>query len=244
MALPTLKHFTHPHVLTKEASDRNLGEGYQDGEFICDACNHLGSGNIYHCKRCEFDLHQECAACPEYLTSYLHPNHQLILEWESELIKKDYRVLRPCNVCGDQVSGLFYRCSSGEHCFFLHPLCSQIPQQVRHVTDERHLLTFQSFPIIPYSSCTACGGVVDASSWSYRCDPCGINIHLDCVTLRYFGASSSSRSPIDSHQPMHQERRSAPPLASPLYDVNDGTAPPDHSYCYDQWLFQAQSIEN
>ncbi|KAI3954628.1 hypothetical protein MKW98_019759 [Papaver atlanticum] len=230
MALPTLKHFTHPHVLTKEASDRRLGEGYQDGEFICHACNNIGSGNRYHCKRCEFDLHEECAACPEYLTTYLHPNHQLTLEWESKLIKKDYGVLRPCNVCGDQVSGLFYRCSSGERGFFLHPLCSQIQPQVRHVTDERHLLTFQSFPIIPDSSCTVCGGVVDASSWSYRCDPCGINIHLVCVTLPYFGASSSSRSPKDPHQPMHQERRPGPPLASPPYDVNAGTAPPDHSY--------------
>ncbi|KAI3873878.1 hypothetical protein MKW98_001527, partial [Papaver atlanticum] len=57
---------------------------------------------------CDFGLHEDCATCPEYLTSSFHPNHQLEWVWE-----EDYGMMRPCNLCGDQVKGLFYKCSSG-----------------------------------------------------------------------------------------------------------------------------------
>ncbi|KAI3966386.1 hypothetical protein MKW92_046915 [Papaver armeniacum] len=92
----TLEHFTHPHILTREALHQN------------------SSGARYHCKLCSFDIHEDCADCPEYLNTYLHRNHQLELMWDgSESNKKDYGDLRPCGVCGDQVKGLFYICSSG-----------------------------------------------------------------------------------------------------------------------------------
>ncbi|KAI3887587.1 hypothetical protein MKW92_020275 [Papaver armeniacum] len=218
MALPTLRHFTHPtHILRKEAPDTKVA-GYQNGRFICDACNTLGSGIRYHCKQCQFDLHEECATCPEDLTcSYLqHNKHQFSLVWEgSELIKG---VLRSCDVCGDQVNGLFYKGTSGGSCLFLHPSCSNFPSQLHHVMDKRHPLTFQSFPVIRNSACTVCGGVVDASSWSYRCDPCGINIHLECLLLPYLG--------------MHHEKKPIPPPASSPYDGNAGTASLAYRYNY------------
>ncbi|KAI3941118.1 hypothetical protein MKW92_007298 [Papaver armeniacum] len=201
VALPTLRHFTHPtHILRKEAPDKVV---YKTDFFGCDACKTLGSGIRYHCKQCQFDLHEECATCPEDLTcSYLqHNKHQFSLVWEgSELIKG---LLRPCDVCGEQVNGLFYKSTFGGSCLFLHPSCSNFPSQLNHVMDKRHLLTFQSFPVIQNSACTVCGDVVCASSWSYRCDPCGINIHIGCLLVPYLGASSSSKSPEDPHPSSH-----------------------------------------
>ncbi|KAI3912530.1 hypothetical protein MKW98_020992 [Papaver atlanticum] len=191
----TLDHFTHPHILTREEFDQN-------NEFLCNACNTLVSGVKYHCKQCNFNLHEYCADCPEYLNTYLHRNHQLELMWDgSESNKKDYG-LRPCGVCGDQVKGLFYICSSGaekrtdgEHFFFIHPLCSKFPSQVRHPIDENHPLKFQSVPAIPNSVCAICKDVVSVSPWSYRCDPCRVNVHIECVNLPFDNHQYSPRSP-------------------------------------------------
>ncbi|KAI3885744.1 hypothetical protein MKX03_027934, partial [Papaver bracteatum] len=87
----------------------------------------------YHCTQCSFDLHEACGTCPEFLTSFIHPNHPLELIWEGA--ENDNSQLRPCGVCCDEVRGLFYECSSGaaenqsdgggSHNFFLHPTCSK-----------------------------------------------------------------------------------------------------------------------
>ncbi|MCL7029190.1 hypothetical protein MKW94_013127 [Papaver nudicaule] len=217
----TLQHFTHSHVLTKDQVFNEYEiqkEGnYHSNEFVCDACHTLGSGVRYHCKQCSFDIHEDCANCPQYL--YMYPNHQLELVWEgSESIKKANGQLRPCDVCGDQVKGLFYICSSGaekrydddRQFFYIHPLCSKFPSQVHHAIDKNHPLKFQSVPVIPNSLCAICRDVVYASSWSYRCDPCGVNIHLECVVLpfdnHHTGTTYSSLPPMDPQAQMHQQR--------------------------------------
>ncbi|XP_026430732.1 uncharacterized protein LOC113327824 [Papaver somniferum] len=139
----TLRHFTHPHVLFKEAVDQTV---YTTNRFGCDGCGMDGSGIRYHCKQCAFDLHEDCGTCPEYLTSNFHPNHELERIWEG--LDEDYGQLRPCNVCGDQVKGLFYKCSSGAaeksyyddggHYFFIHPTCSKLPSQCVTLPQDNH----------------------------------------------------------------------------------------------------------
>ncbi|KAI3942563.1 hypothetical protein MKW92_051236 [Papaver armeniacum] len=190
----TLQHFTHPHLLTKLAIDQLEDEGYENDEFVCDVCSMNGSGARYHCKQCAFDLHEDCATCPGYLSTDMHPNHPLERIWEGP--EKDYGqyLLRPCDVCGDQVKGLFYKCSigaaekrydDGGHYFFIHPACSKLQLKVRHEIDDNHPLKLQSVPVIPDAWCGICRNLVSSSSWSYRCDPCGVNIHPQCVTLPY-----------------------------------------------------------
>ncbi|MCL7025699.1 hypothetical protein MKW94_027749 [Papaver nudicaule] len=245
----TLQHFTHPHILTKEVFSQHVG--YQTDEFLCDACHTLGSGTRYRSKQCDFDIHENCADCPEYLNTFIHPKHRLELMWEgSKSTKKDYGELRPCDVCGDPVKGLFYICSSGaerryengRHSFFIHPLCSKFPSQVHHAIDEKHHLKFQSVPVIPYSLCAICGDVVLASSWSYRCDPCGVNIHLECITLpfdnHHTGSTTySSRSPMDPQEQMHQQKGPVhpPPTYTPYGDYTGKTPftplPAYNNYC-------------
>ncbi|XP_026430723.1 uncharacterized protein LOC113327811 [Papaver somniferum] len=152
----TLQHITHPHVLIKQTFEDIQNEGYENDEFVCDGCRIEGSGARYHCKQCSFDLHEDCATCPGFLTSSIHPNHPLELIWEGA--ENDHGQLRPCDVCGNQVQGLFYKCSSGapekryddgNHYFFIHPTCSKFQPQLHHPTDENHPLRLQPVPVIP-----------------------------------------------------------------------------------------------
>ncbi|KAI3981847.1 hypothetical protein MKX01_017264 [Papaver californicum] len=179
----TLRHFTHSHVLFKLPLDQALNS--ESSRFICDGCSLYVSGTVYYCKQCDFGLHEDCATCPEYLTSIFHPNHELERIWEG--LEEDYGLLRPCNLCGDQVKGLFYKCShgaaeksydddDGDHYFFIHPTCSKLPSQV--------ILKLQSVPDIPDAPCAICRNLVSSSPWSYRsAPPYGLNIHPQCVTL-------------------------------------------------------------
>ncbi|KAI3992274.1 hypothetical protein MKX01_029995 [Papaver californicum] len=242
----TLQHFTHSHILTREVSDQYgilTKEGCHSNEFFYDACHTVGSGDRYNCKQCSFDLHEDCANCPEYLNTYIHPNHQLDLVWEGSS-KKDYDQLRPCDVCGDQVKGLYYTCSSGaekryddgRHFFFIHPLCSKFPYQVHHAIDKNHPLKFQLVPVIHDSFCAICRDVVIASSWSYRCYPCGINIHLECITALPFddhhsGPAYSSRSLKDPQAQMHQQKGPVPPPYGGYPETTPFTPPP-YNNCY------------
>ncbi|MCL7050021.1 hypothetical protein MKW94_002927 [Papaver nudicaule] len=177
----TLRHFSHPHVLVKGAG--NNPTAYTT--FGCDGCGMDGSGIRYQCRQCDFDLHEDCATCPEHLTSSFHPDHQLERIWEG--LEEDYGQLRPCSICGDQVKGLFYKCSSGaaeksydddgvDHYFFIHPTCSKLQPQI--------ILKLQSVPVKPDATCAICKEVVSSSLWSYRSGPpYDLNIHPQCVSL-------------------------------------------------------------
>ncbi|XVF55198.1 hypothetical protein PTKIN_Ptkin06aG0017600 [Pterospermum kingtungense] len=49
--------------------------------------------------------------------------------------------VRVCDLCVDPVEGLFYRCKLCE--FDVHPLCTQLPEHVRHVMHKDHPLRLQ-----------------------------------------------------------------------------------------------------
>ncbi|XP_021296074.1 uncharacterized protein LOC110425465 [Herrania umbratica] len=152
-------HFTHPnHPVT---------ECYVAQEYLCDACHTLGQGRSYHCPMCNFVLHEYCAMCPPTINFHLHPQHVLTLVNQQGMG-------RVCNLCGENVDGLFFTCPAGD--FDVHPLCTQVVPQVQHACQPHHLLTLQPGK---HRWCKVCLHM--CTLWRYRCDACNVDIHLECA---------------------------------------------------------------
>ncbi|XP_059288546.1 protein VACUOLELESS GAMETOPHYTES-like [Lycium ferocissimum] len=173
-ALPqnsTIQHFTHPkHTLTLFDSHT---------KYLCDGCKIHGIGKRYRCHGCDFDLHEHCGTCPMNLSSFLHPDHSLKLV----VCKQPHgnrQFNRICNVCCDSVEGMYYRC---ELCDFdVHPLCTQLPETLRHALHQAHPLRLMGSA--EPGTCAVCRGACGASSWRYRCALCGFDIHIGCVLIQ------------------------------------------------------------
>ncbi|CAH8392631.1 unnamed protein product [Eruca vesicaria subsp. sativa] len=159
----TVQHFTHTHPLTEFNSV---------GDFICDGCKTYGSGKTYRCEPCNYDLHDYCATCPLTLPTFLHPKHELNLVVRKQ--QSTRQIERACDICNESVEGLFYRCKLCE--FDVHPLCTQLPQHVRHVLHPAHHLEFR---LGGDSPCMVCYNPCQA--WRYRCELCKFDIHMECV---------------------------------------------------------------
>ncbi|XVE96935.1 hypothetical protein REPUB_Repub02eG0267000 [Reevesia pubescens] len=159
----TIQHFTHNHPLTQV---------YENKEFLCDGCKTLGFGTRYRCHDCDFDLHEHCSACPMVFSSFMHPQHNLTLALLYP--QANHQTLHACDVRGDLVEGLFYRCQLCD--FDVHPICTQLPEHVRHIMHPNHLLKLQSFHP---GWCVVCKGM--CTSWRYRCQLCCFDLHLECV---------------------------------------------------------------
>ncbi|KAG7569558.1 Protein kinase C-like phorbol ester/diacylglycerol-binding domain [Arabidopsis thaliana x Arabidopsis arenosa] len=159
-----VQHFTHIHPLTKV-------DGY--GEFTCGGCKTYGFGKTYRCTWCDYNLHDHCATCPSTLVSFMHPQHELRLVFrEPEHTQQNKRM---CDICDESAEGLYYQC---EPCGFdVHPLCTQLPQHVRHVPHPAHPLELSQWGAS--SICMVCRGAI--RSWRYKCGPCGLDVHMECV---------------------------------------------------------------
>lgn len=157
-------HFTHIHPLTKV-------DGYS--EFTCGGCKTYGFGKIYRCSSCDYNLHEHCAKCLPTILSFMHPQHELQLVFRGP--EQTHHEKRMCDICDEPVEGLFYQCHP---CGFdVHPLCTQLPQHVRHVPHPAHLLELSRWGAS--STCMVCSGAI--RSWRYKCGPCGLDVHMECV---------------------------------------------------------------
>lgn len=164
----TMEHFTHPaHPLLEHNAAT---------EYICDGCKTLGTGTRFRCNMCDFDLHEYCGKCPTSLSSFMHPLHYLsLVVLKPQGMRTNDRI---CNVCGDSIEGLFYRCKDCE--FDVHPLCTQLPQYLCHALHPSHYLTLQAPKTASW--CVVCRGI--CNSWRYKCGDCGrFDIHLECVLV-------------------------------------------------------------
>ncbi|XWS67125.1 hypothetical protein CRYUN_Cryun05aG0260100 [Craigia yunnanensis] len=197
----TIQHFTHNHPLTKV---------YENKEFLCDGCKTLGSGTRYRCHDCDFDLHEHCSACPTVFSSFMHPQHNLSLALRNP--QATNQNVHACDVCGDLIEGLFYRCQLCD--FDVHPICTQLPEHVKHVMHPNHLLKLQSFHP---GWCMVCKGM--CTSWRYRCELCSYDLHLECV-LAPFNMSTPRFVPP-----------AAPPPSSACYSCDSVVLPrPPYTY--------------
>ncbi|KDO48122.1 hypothetical protein CISIN_1g042732mg [Citrus sinensis] len=210
----TIHHFTHPNHKLLEIND--------DNEYLCGGCKTPGSSKRFRCHGCDFDLHEYCGICPMTLSSFMHPQHQLNLV--NRIPQATRQNARSCDVCGDSIEGLFYRCKLCE--FDVHPVCTQLPQQVRHVLDAAHPLTLQ-----PFSSawCMVCRN--ECTSWRYRCGICGVDIHLECLLTPCDHASRSTSSSSTTRSRSVPQPAAPPAFGAHYANYNYG-APPLGAYNY------------
>ncbi|XP_022151548.1 uncharacterized protein LOC111019463 [Momordica charantia] len=202
----TKSHFTHPNHPLLHHSDGQ--------DYCCDACKTSGSGSRFRCHACDFNLHEYCADCPQKLPSFLHRHPLALVVRKAQGARQNDRI---CDVCRGHVEGLFYRCKDCD--FDVHPLCTQLPNQLRHVIDPNHSLNLHK----PSSaSCAVCK--IDCSSlWVYGCDVCRLNIHLDCL-LQPYGSPSD---PSPAAPPASRCASRGIPFAPP---PQWATGPPPFSY--------------
>ncbi|XP_059311067.1 LOW QUALITY PROTEIN: protein VACUOLELESS GAMETOPHYTES-like [Lycium ferocissimum] len=101
-----IKHKSHPkHTLSL------LLSSYNDGEYMR-ACGNSGHAFTFHCEKCKFDLHVECASLPEIEEREDH-QHPLTLCYSNLFLGK-----------GDEVDVMCYVCKRGvgKTCWFYYCL--------------------------------------------------------------------------------------------------------------------------
>lgn len=142
---------------------------YTDGQFLCNLCWELGSGEVYHCSDCDFDLHVTCAASAKQQTHFIHSQHPLHLCLCS--------IQRICDGCGGSIRKFAFRCRTCD--FDMHSLCVRAPRFIVHPS-HAHPLTLIKSSDYP-GTCNACEG--KTSDFSYHCHSCNYRLDQFCATI-------------------------------------------------------------
>ncbi|OMP13986.1 DC1 domain-containing protein [Corchorus olitorius] len=183
-----MQHFFHPCPLFLELCDF----------FICDACLKRGNGFIYRCRRCNFDMHVECAQRPNIKSNgdgnseetIEHFTHWHPLRLVDGNQKKDLQV-GYCGICQKLISCfdpdpdpgfVAYGC---EECnFFVHKSCIiNIPRQINNHSFH------PSCPLIPVSvpsdhypcDCYGCWEI--SPRLVFRCGKHSFQLDVKCALL-------------------------------------------------------------
>ncbi|KAH7858389.1 hypothetical protein Vadar_023261 [Vaccinium darrowii] len=167
----------HPLFLNKQIDD----ESSAGRKLIaCDLCAQPLSAPFYHCTKCNFILHECCAAIPIELKHPSHGPHPLLLNrWPSECSG-----LLICQVCYMSCNGVSYGCVECD--FFLHLHCASLSFLIRkgassivnikHETHQ-HALKWKHGRYF----CSACHE--SSSGLGLKCTICSFDLHPRCALL-------------------------------------------------------------
>ncbi|KAA8516383.1 hypothetical protein F0562_016676 [Nyssa sinensis] len=205
----SIEHFTHP--------GHPLEELHAGTEFLCDGCKTLGTGKRYRCHGCDFDMHEYCGRCPRSLSSFMHPHPLTLVVRKMQGTRQNERF---CDVCGEFVEGLFYGCKDCE--FDVHPLCTQLPQHLRHALHTIHPLMLQTSSSSP---CAVCGDM--CNFWRYRCGICSFDIHVECVLTPCDHPPTQRTIPPCHPPPPPQPLLARPPHYGTAYAYGVSSGPPN-----------------
>ncbi|XVE85804.1 hypothetical protein DITRI_Ditri17bG0120800 [Diplodiscus trichospermus] len=183
-----INHFFHPScplILLTTKYDK------------CISCDEYGSGLVFRCGKCDFQLDVKCSLLPtieskgaDKIQHYAH-QHSLALR---EIKEFDNEVW--CIACGENCTGPCFVCERCE--FFLHRQCTlEFPLEIHHPSHPSHPLSLTLFPPswdLDYDTfqCRAFEGY--RYTLTYRCATCDFNLHTDCakpklehILLKYDG---------------------------------------------------------
>ncbi|ONI20214.1 hypothetical protein PRUPE_2G003600, partial [Prunus persica] len=75
-----------------------------------------------------------------------------------------------------------YKCTKSKCNFYLHDLCFELPQEIKHKSHPKHPLTL-STPPYEYGefTCDACGEF--GTCFTFHCTHCKYDLHVQCATL-------------------------------------------------------------
>ncbi|PWA88144.1 protein kinase C-like, phorbol ester/diacylglycerol-binding domain, DC1 [Artemisia annua] len=190
-----VKHNFHPHPLILVRTECNDATSMTTSsktnvltchnpmkkiQLLCNACvRPVTSVPFYRCVNhdCNFVLHEWCTQLPTQVEKYPgHPQHTLILH--SNAPNKFLSVFS-CAVCRFKCNGFVYSCNQCD--YRIDVTCSFIPQNIAHEVHSGHLLssTFKR----EGKWCHICSTNTNVGEGSFRCDPCGVNLHAKCALL-------------------------------------------------------------
>ncbi|XVF83465.1 hypothetical protein PTKIN_Ptkin16aG0488400 [Pterospermum kingtungense] len=140
----------------------------------CFACWKPLLDAVYFSPDCGFYLHVKCADLSAEINHLLHPQHPLILQFNSQRLS--------CKICQKpQDRGFVYSCSSPCE-FVLHVECAAMPTKLSQLYYHRkHPLTLQF--VDEALPCHLCQKTEVSETVHYLCSICKFVLHVGCVSL-------------------------------------------------------------
>ncbi|KAM7530117.1 hypothetical protein LguiB_033527 [Lonicera macranthoides] len=187
-----ITHDKHPqHPLTLLSHPPDLSSRYD-----CDVCGiEDWKWFIYHCSKCEFDVHISCVLEDRVVEHEGHP-HPLTVVHKKALFN--------CDACFTEDKDLSYFCNTCE--FWIHKSCALSPSTIQHNSHIHPLVLNYSLPYIHRSfpfNCDICKERVHPNFWVYDCDPCRYFVHVKCATSKTMmrGANTETTAEDDEIEP-------------------------------------------
>lgn len=180
---------------------------YAPAAFVCNRCNQRGTGEVYHCETCLFDLCPSCARSAPPATSPSQSNAALSVSSSSSMQEIPAGWGQPllgctntshilaileaapyesgaylCNLCLKTGDAAVYHCTSCTD-FDLHPECAKITREIVSFTHPHRLLLQPPYSRGYNAICDGCLEVLGGSQWVYRCSNsgCDFDIHARCA---------------------------------------------------------------
>ncbi|XP_059656797.1 uncharacterized protein LOC132303525 [Cornus florida] len=170
-------HREHPLTLFPQSPYKRATDSAS-----CDVCGMECDGFVFHCSKCKFNLHVNCATLMPTTNNYKASEQQTRHVYkgsEHPLIpcyRKNKQLDFLCSVCDQHIKGTIYVCLDCRA--IMDESCIQLPQQItHHLHPDHHTLTFTSSCVI----CEACGAFKDR--FCYSCSECPFRLDVRCASL-------------------------------------------------------------
>lgn len=166
------QHPFHPH------RGHGLSLVYKD-ILDCEACLSMTSFFVYHCVKCGFCLHPQCASL---LPNVKYKGHEHLL-----ILVENMSYKGECEACGDKIEGtFFFRCVQCRLNF--HVQCDSVPASLPPtIVHKNHdhpltLVTYVKY-YVELLKCYSCGEEINPKHPCYLCVECEYYAHVRCMVI-------------------------------------------------------------